>query len=134
MALLIKQLKPTLNKPEKSTELKNFNWHHTYAWLFCLISLMGRTVRGQFPQIFEQIIRRFAEIVRLCVIFLTSRLVGKVYIYKLGFVLTEGIMCVPPPWQLMNFLMFFKTLDFIQHNKAFCTHFDDGFYNVNPKI
>ena len=34
----------------------------------------------------------------------------------------------------MNFLMFFKTLDFIQHNKVFCTHFDDGFYNINPKI
>ena len=30
-ALLIKQLKPTLNKQEKAIELKLFNWHHVYA-------------------------------------------------------------------------------------------------------
>ena len=29
--LLIKQLKPTLHKQEKSIELKLFNWHHVYA-------------------------------------------------------------------------------------------------------
>ena len=78
--------------------------------------------------------QRFVEIVGLCVSFLTRRLVGKDNICKLGFALTERIMCVTSSWQLMNFLMFFKTLDFIQHNKAFCTNFDDGFYNVNPKI
>ena len=30
--------------------------------------------------------------------------------------------------------MFLKILDFKQHNKEFCIHFDNGFSEVNPKI
>ena len=30
--------------------------------------------------------------------------------------------------------MFLKILDFKQHNKEFCIHFDNGFWEVNPKI
>ena len=78
-ALLIKQLKPTLNKQEKSIELKPFNWHHVYAG-FSALSSGGKLFwwGDSFRKFSSGKLGDLRKIVRLRWNFLTRRLGWKI--------------------------------------------------------